>query len=75
MTDVNPAKLNDDPFLSAKQAAAYLGLDGVVKHGGHCVRGLCRRGKLPSVRIAGKVFVRLSDLNRYIAQNTKPATV
>jgi hypothetical protein len=64
--------LNPDPLLCAREAGRYLGLEGVVKDPGKTVRAMTRRKKLPSVLIAGKVFVRKSWLDEYIQQQTRP---
>lgn len=61
---------NDDPLFDAKSAAEYLGLVGVVKHPDQAVRALCRKLRLRSTRVAGKVMVRRSWLETYIQENT-----
>ena len=61
---------NPDPLLDARQAAEYLGLSGVVKHPEQSVRSLCRKRRIASTRVAGKVMVRRSWLEKYIQENT-----
>ena len=68
--NADTAILNPDPFLDAKQAAKYLGLTGVVKHPAQAVRTLCRKRRIASTRVAGKVMVRRSWLEKYIQENT-----
>ncbi|GMU22573.1 MAG: hypothetical protein AMXMBFR13_26580 [Phycisphaerae bacterium] len=67
LTDVN-----HDPLYGAEAAAAYLGLVGVVKHPAHAVRTLCRKRRLQCTRVAGKVMIRRSWLEAYIAENSRP---
>ena len=64
---------NSDPLYDAGSAAKYLGLNSVVKHPGQAVRTLCRKHRLRSTRIAGKVMVRRSWLESYIAENSRDA--
>ncbi len=61
---------NADPLYDAKGAAAYLGLVGVVKHPEQAVRSLCRKRRIRSTRVAGKVMIRKSWLEAYIGGNT-----
>ena len=64
---------NADPLYDAKAAAEYLGLAGVVKHPEQAVRALCRKRHLRSTRVSGKVMVRRSWLESYIAQHAREA--
>ena len=64
---------NSDPLLTAEQAAGYLGLGNTVKHPGASVRHLTRTRRLASIRVCGKVMVRKSELERFIAENTVEA--
>ena len=66
---------NPDPLYSATAAAEYLGLVGVVKHPAQAVRALCRKRRLRSTIVAGKVMVRQSWLEAYITENTRRAAV
>lgn len=60
---------NADPLLDARGAAAYLGLVGVVKHPEQAIRSLCRKRQLQSTRVAGKVMVRRSWLEKYLSDH------
>ena len=62
---------NSDPLYDAGAAAKYLGLDLLVKHPQQAVRTLCRKRQIRSTRIAGKVMVRKSWLESYIAENLR----
>ncbi|HOW74105.1 MAG TPA: hypothetical protein PKY77_26165 [Phycisphaerae bacterium] len=62
---------NPDPLLDAVAAAAYLGLVGVVKHPAQAVRALCRKRRIQSTKVAGKVMVRRSWLEQYINENAR----
>ena len=64
---------NTDPLYSAKAAAVYLGLVGVVKHPEQAVRSLCRKRHIRSTRVSGKVMIRQSWLESYIAGNAREA--
>lgn len=75
LADVDPVGQNPDPLLSARAAARYLGLIGVVKHPEQAVRSLCRKRRLRSTRVAGKVMVRRSWLEAYLEQNARLAAV
>lgn len=68
-----PAIGTGDPLLSAEAAADYLGLTATNKHPGEAVRHLCRTRRLAFARLCGKVMVRRSELDRYVADNTVPA--
>lgn len=63
--------VNPDPLLDANAAAAYLGLVGVVKHPAQAVRALCRKRRVQSTKVAGKVMVRRSWLEQYIKENAR----
>lgn len=60
---------NPDPLYDARKAAEYLGLTGVVKDPSQSVRALCRKRKLRSTRVCGKVMIRRSWLEEYLVQN------
>ena len=62
---------NADPLFDAKGAAEYLGLVGVVKHPEQAVRSLCRKRRIRSTRVAGKVMIRKSWLENYIGENVR----
>ena len=62
---------NPDPLVDARAAAVYLGLVGVVKHPAQAVRSLCRKRRLRSTRVAGKVMIRRSWLEEYIESNLR----
>ena len=64
---------NPDPLLDAAGAARYLGLVGVVKHPEQAVRALCRKLRLTHAKVCGKIMVRRSELDRYIAEHTTDA--
>ena len=64
---------NEDPLFDALGAARYLGLCGVVKHPGQAVRSLCRKRRIRSTKVAGKVMIRRSWLESYIAENAVDA--
>lgn len=64
-----PTVANSDPLFDAGAAARYLGLEGVVRHPAQAVRSLCRKRKLRSTKVCGKVMVRRSWLEEYIATN------
>ena len=64
---------NADPLYDAKAAAEYLGLAGVVKHPEQAVRALCRKRRIQSTKVAGKVMVRESWLESYITQHGREA--
>ena len=66
---------NPDPLFNARAAATHLGLIGVVKHPEQAVRSLCRKRRLGSTRVAGKVMVRRSWLKAYLERNAQPAAV
>jgi len=61
---------NEDPLWRAAEAAEYLGL-GRFRNPGAIVRGLVRRRRLRGVMLAGKVMVRKSWCDEYIARNTR----
>lgn len=61
---------NEDPLFDSESAARYLGLCDVVKHPGQAVRSLCRKRRLRSTRVSGKVMIRRSWLEAYIAAST-----
>ena len=63
--------VNPDPLLDATAAATYLGLIGVVKHPAQAVRSLCRKRRIRSTKVAGKVMVRRSWLEEYISENAR----
>ena len=65
--------VNSDLLYSARAAATYLGLVGVVKHPAQAVRSLCRKRKLRSTRVADKVMIRQSWLEEYIVGHTRDA--
>ena len=67
--EINP--VNPDPLLDAVAAATYLGLIGVVKHPAQAVRSLCRKRRIRSTKVAGKVMVRRSWLEQYITENAR----
>ena len=71
MTPVPTNTPNDDPLFDASGAAEYLGLVGVVKHPEQAVRTLCRKRRIRSTKIAGKIMVRRSWLEAYIAENVR----
>ena len=71
----SPSGGNPDPLFTARGAAGYLGLVGVVKHPEQAVRSLCRKRRLRSTRVAGKVMIRRSWLEAYLEQNAQPAAV
>ncbi len=62
---------NDDPLMTAAQACRYCGLP--CGQSGASIRRLCRLGALAHVRLAGKVLVRKSELDRLIQAHTRPA--
>ena len=62
---------NPDPLFDARAAAAYLGLVGVVKHPAQAVWALCRKRRLRSTRVAGKVMIRKCWLEAYIRQSER----
>ena len=66
---------NADPLYDASGAAAYLGLIGIVKHPEQAVRSLCRKRRIRSTRVAGKVMIRRSWLEAYIAENVREVPV
>lgn len=57
---------NADPLLTFAEAARYLSPTGAL--GARAVRSEVARGRLQSVKVAGKVFVHLSELQRYDRQ-------
>lgn len=64
---------NPDPFLSAKAAARYLGLDATVKWPEQSMRALARKGRIQSSRMAGKLMFRVSWLEAFVqASKTNP---
>ncbi len=66
---------NLDPLYDAAGAAAYLGLEGVVKHPAQAVRSLCRKRRLPCTLVAARLMIRRSWLEAYLEQNTRPVAV
>lgn len=64
---------NPDPFYDANGAARYLGLVGVVRHPAQAIRALCRKRRIRSTKVAGKVMIRRSWLEKYIANNARDA--
>ena len=62
---------NLDPLLDANAAAEYLGLIGVVKHPQQAVRALCRKRRMKSTIIAGKIMIRRSWLESYIQKGVR----
>ena len=67
--------INEDPLLDVDAAAVYLGLFGVVKHPAQAVRTLARKRRLQSTRIAGKIMIRRSWLEAYVAAGVRVAVV
>ena len=72
---VAPIPANEDPLFDAVGAARYLGLTDVVKHPGQAVRSLCRKRRLRSTKVCGKVMIRRSWLEEYIQANAVDAVV
>lgn len=62
--------LRHDPALSLREAAAYLGGRHVVE-----VRRMIREREIACIRrgARGHIFIRLSELNRWLESNTIPA--
>lgn len=71
MSECPDHSVNADPLYDASGAAEYLGLKDVVKHPEQAVRTLCRKRRIRSTKVAGKVMVRQSWLEAYIAENTR----
>lgn len=63
------ALIDTDPFFTATGAALYLGLTNAVKHPAQAMRGLARKKKIKSTRIAGKLMFRKSWLEEFIKAN------
>lgn len=68
------SEANADPLFDAKGAAAYLGLVGTVKHPEQAVRTMCRNRRIRSTKVAGKIMVRRSWLETYIAEHVRDGT-
>ena len=62
---------NPDPLLDARAASTYLGLASVVRHPEQAVRALCRKRRMKSTIIAGKIMIRRSWLESYIQKGVR----
>ena len=66
---------NPDPLLDTRAASTYLGLTGVVRQPAQAVRALCRKRRIKSTIVAGKIMIRQSWLEAYIRANVREASV
>ena len=62
---------NPDPLYDAVGAAKYLGLVGVHKHPAQAVRALCRKRRLRSTVVGGRIMIRRSWLEEYLQQSVR----
>ena len=63
---------NNDPLFDAETAAQYLGL-GCLNHPAQAIRSMCRKRRLAHFRVCGRLMVRRSELDRYLAENAVEA--
>ena len=62
---------NPDPLYDAVGAARYLGLVGVHKHPAQAVRALCRKRRLRSTMVGGRIMIRRSWLEEYLGRSVR----